>query len=86
MLFANDDQPRFRIPFQDIREQRAGSGLRGVRVNHVDVGFGRLQVAQVRRQHGLQLLRHDLEWCFLQNSFKFAQHQRVRRQDANGQF
>ncbi len=86
MLFTNDDQPRIGIPFQDIRKQRTGSGLRGVRINHVNVGFRRLQVAQIRRQHGLQLLRHDLEWRLLQNSFKLAQHQRVRREDANGQF
>ena len=57
-----------------------------MRINHVHVGLGRLQVTQIRRQHGFQLLRQDFERRFLQNPLEFAQHQRVRREDANAQF
>ena len=86
MILSNNDQPRIRITLKDVREKRPGGGFRGMRVNHVDVGFGRLQMAQVRRKHGLQLLRDDLEGGLLQYSFKFAQHQLVRRKDAYTQF
>jgi hypothetical protein len=61
VLFADDDEARFRESFQKICQQRAGSGLGGVRINDVDLSLWRLKSAQVRSERGFELLDDDLE-------------------------
>src|SRR2546430_16329789 len=76
VLLADDDEPGFRMALHKIGQERAGGRLRGMRVNDVNLSFGRLQGAQIGRERGLQLLEGNLELGFCQNAFEFAQHQR----------
>jgi len=86
VLLTNDDEASFGIAFEKIGQQRTGSGFRGVRVNDVDLRPGQLQSSKVGREGGFKLLGEYLEWRLRQNAFELAQHQRVRREDANGKF
>jgi hypothetical protein len=86
VLFADDDEARFRKAFEKIGQKRAGGGLSGMRVDDVNLSFGRLQSAEVGSKSGFELLDNDFELGFSQNAFELAQHQGVRREDANRQF
>jgi hypothetical protein len=86
VLFADHDQTGFGMAFKNIGEERPGGGLRGMRVNHVNLRLGRLEITQVRRKRGFQLLGDDFERRLRENALKLAQHQWVRREDANRQF
>ena len=55
-------------------------------IDDVNLCDGRLEIAHVGRESGFELLDDDFELSLRQNAFEFAQHQRVRRQDANSQF
>jgi len=54
-----------------------------VSVNYVDLRDGRLEIAHVWRERGFELLDDDLYLSLRQNAFELAQHERVRREDAN---
>ena len=54
-----------------------------MRVNDVNLSLGRLKSAKVGREGGFQLLKDYFELRFRQNAFELAQHQGVRREDAN---
>ena len=86
MLFADDDEARFRMAFEKVGQKSAGSGARGVPVNHVNLRDWRLKIAHVWRERGFELLDDDFEWSLRQDAFELAQHQGVRRQDADRQF
>jgi len=86
VLLADDDEASLGIAFEKIGQKRAGGGLCGMSVNDVNLGARRLKGAQVRRKGGFQLLENNLELGLCQNAFELAQHQRMRREDANRQF
>ncbi len=86
MLFADNDEAGFRIAFENIGEERAGGRLCSVRVDDVNLGARRLEVAQIGRKRRFELFGDDFEFYFRKNTLELAQHQRVRRKDANRQF
>lgn len=55
-------------------------------IDDVNLGDGRLEIAHVGRERGFELLGDDFELSLGQDAFELAQHQRVRRQDADRQF
>ncbi len=86
VLLADDDQASFGVAFENIGQESAGSGLGGVGVDDVDLGARRLQISEIGRQSGFQLFENDFVLSFRQNALELAQHQGVRREDANRQF
>src|SRR6266403_649839 len=86
VLLANDDQASFGMAFENIGQESAGGGLGGMGIDDVDLSARRFQGAKIRRQRRFQLFENDLVLGFRQNAFELAQHQGVRREDANGQF
>src|SRR5712692_3917256 len=86
VLLADDDEPSFGVAFEKIGQERTGGRLCGMRVDDIYLGAGRLEISQIRRERGFQLLGYHLEGSFRQNAFELAQHQRVRRENANRQF
>ncbi len=86
MLFADDDKARLGMTFEKVGQESAGSGTRGMPIDDVNLCDGRLEIAHVGCERGLELLDDDFELSLRQNAFELAQHQRVRRQDANSQF
>jgi hypothetical protein len=61
VLVADDDEARVGIAFENIGEECAGSGFGGVGVHDVDLRAGRLEVAEIGRQSGFELLGDHLE-------------------------
>ena len=47
MLIADDDEARVGETFNQIREESAGCLARGMRVDDIDLSFGRFEVAKV---------------------------------------
>ena len=86
VLFANDDEARFRMTFEKIGQKSAGGGTCGMAINDVDLRGGRFEIAHVWSERGFKLLDDDFELRLRQNAFELAQHQGVRRQDANSWF
>src|SRR5260370_2397736 len=86
VLLANDNEAGLRIALEKIRQERAGGGLCRMSVHDVNLGARRLKGAQGRRKGGIQLLEDKLGLGLCQNAFELAQHQRMRREDANRQF
>src|SRR6266850_2755315 len=86
VLLADDDQAGFGMALENIGQESAGGGLGGVGIDDVDLSARRFQGAEIRRQRGFQLLDDDLVLGFGQNAFELAQHQGVRREDANRKF
>src|SRR5882724_6064992 len=86
VLFADDDEASFGMAFENIGQESAGGGLGGVGIDDVDLSARRLERAEIGRQRGFQLLDDDPVLGFGQNAFELAQHQGVRREDANRQF
>lgn len=86
MLLTDDDETSFGVAFQNIGEKRAGCGFCGVGIYDVNLRLRRLEIAKVGSQRRFELLRDNLEGRLRENAFELAQHQRVRREDANGQF
>ena len=86
VLFTDDDEARFGMALHEIGEKSAGGRTRGVAVDDIDLCDGRLEIAHVGRERGFELFDGDLELGLRQNAFEFAQHERVRRQDADSQF
>ncbi len=86
VLLADDDEAGLGKAFHKIGQERAGSGLCGMSVNDVNLSFRRLQGAEVGRKGGFQLLDDNFKLGLCQNAFELAQHQGVRREDANRQF
>jgi len=85
MGFADDDEPSIGIAFENIGEQGTGGLACGVGVNDVDLGFRRFERAKVGSQSGFELLGDDFEIGLGQNAFELAQHQRMRREEADGE-
>src|SRR6266850_606728 len=86
VLLADDDQASFGMAFENIGQERASGGLGGMRIDDVNLGARRLQISEIGRQGRFQLLNDNLVLGFGQNALELAQHQGVRREDANGQF
>ena len=86
VLFADDDEARFGVALHEIGEKSAGGGAGGVAVDYVDLSDGRLEIAHVGSERGFELLNDYLELSLGQDAFELAQHERVRRQDADVQF
>src|SRR6266404_3774265 len=86
VLLADNDQASFGMAFENIGQESAGGGLGGVGIDDVNLSARRLEGAEIRHQGGFQLLNDNLVLGFGQNAFELAQHQGVRREDANGQF
>jgi len=84
VLLSDDDEARLGITFKNIGEQSAGSGAGSMRVNDVYLRAGRLHVAKVRGEHGCQLLGNHFELRLFEKPLELAQHQGVRREQANG--
>jgi hypothetical protein len=61
VLVADDDEARVGIAFENIGEECAGSGFGGVGVHDVDLRAGRLEVAEIGRESGFELLGDNLE-------------------------
>src|SRR6266850_2379549 len=86
VLLADDDQASLGMAFENIGQEGAGGGLGGVGIDDVDLGARGLEVTEIGRQRGFQLLNDNLVLSFGQNALELAQHQGVRREDANSQF
>src|SRR6266403_174032 len=86
VLLADNDEAGLRMAFENIGQERSGSRLCSMSVNDVNLGARRLKSTEVGRKGGLQLLENYLELGLGQNAFELAQHQGMRRKDANGQF
>ena len=84
MGFANNDQAGVGMALENIGEQRAGSLAGSVGVYYIDLSLGRFERAQIGGKSGLELLGDDLEILFGQNALEFAQHKRMRREQADG--
>jgi hypothetical protein len=54
-----------------------------VAIDDVNLRGRGLESAHVGRERGFELFDDDLELSLRQDAFELAQHQRVRRQDAN---
>jgi len=64
VLFADDDEARIRVAFENIGEQSAG-GLAGrVRVDHVDLGLRRFERTKIGSESGFELFGDDFEVGF----------------------
>ena len=56
----------------------------GVSVDDVNLRLGWFEIAKIRSQGRFEMLYGDLELRLGEQAFELAQHQRVRRQDADG--
>jgi hypothetical protein len=83
MGFSDDDEAGVRMAFENIGEQRAGGLAGGVGVDDINLSFGRFEGAQIGSESGLELLGDNFEIGLGQNAFELAQHQGVRREEAN---
>jgi len=83
MLFADNDEAGVSVAFENIGQQSAGSLTGSVRVNHVDLSFRGFERAQVGCESGFKLFANDFEIGLGQKAFELAQHERVRREEAN---
>ena len=86
VLFADDDKARLGMTFEKVGQESARSGTRGMSIDDVHLCDWRLEIAHVGRESGFELLDDDFKLSLRQDAFELAQHQRVRRQDANRQF
>ena len=83
MGFADDDEAGVGMAFKNIGEQRAGGLASGVGVDDVDLSLGRFERAKIGSERGFELLGDNFEIGLGQNAFELAQHQRVRREEAD---
>ena len=82
--FVPDDQEtRTGMLVQNIAEQGAGGLMRRMSVDDVDGCLGEVEVAQVRRKHGIELFRRDLKSRVFQQAMQFVEHHGVRREKAD---
>ena len=86
VLLSDNDEASLRMALENIGQERSGGGLCSMSVDDVNLGARRLKSTEVGGQGGLQLLENNLELGLGQNAFELAQHQGMRRKDANGQF
>src|SRR5580698_7876032 len=85
-LFADNDQASLRITLQNVGQQRAGRGTGGMRIDDINLRLRRFQIAKIGSKCGFKVLRGDLELRLGEQTLELAQHQRVRREDADRQF
>ena len=78
MLFTDNDEASFGMTFENIGKQRAGGLASGMRVNDIDLSFGRFKRAKVGSKSGLELFRDDFEIRPGQKAFELAQHEWMR--------
>ncbi len=83
MLFADDDQARIGVAFENVRKKSAGGLTSGVRINDINLGFGRFERAQIRSKRGFELFADDFKFRLGQKAFELAQHQGMRREEAD---
>ena len=83
MGFTDDDEASIGVAFENIGEQGTGGLTSGVSVDDVDLGLGRFERAEIGGESGLELLGDDFEIGLGQNAFELAQHQGVRREEAD---
>jgi hypothetical protein len=83
VLFADDDQARLGMTFEKIGQKCACRRPCGMPIDDINLSDGRFEIAHVRRERGFELLDHDFEWSLRQDAFELAQHQGMRREDAN---
>ena len=83
MGFADYDEASVGMALENIGEQSAGSLTSGVGVNYIDLSFRRFERAKIGGESGFELLGDDLEILLGQNAFELAQHQRMRREEAD---
>lgn len=85
MLITDHDEAGVGVAFKNVGEQSAGGLTGGVGVHDIDLGLGRFEGTEVWSESGLELLGNDLEFGLGQKTFKLAQHERMRREEANRQ-
>src|SRR5690348_8727897 len=85
VLLADDDKASFGMAFEKIGQESASCGTGGMPIDHVHLPGRRLKTAHIGSERGFKLLDDDLEWSLPQNAFEFAQHEWVRRKDADRQ-
>lgn len=83
MGFADNDEAGVGMALENIGEQRAGGLASGVGVNDVNLSFGRFEGTKIGSESGFKLFGDNFEIGLGQNAFELAQHQRVRREEAN---
>jgi len=83
MLFADDYEASISVALENIGEQGAGGLTGGVRINDVYLGFGRFERTKIWSQSGFELFGNDFEIGPGQKAFELAQHERMRREQAN---
>jgi len=83
VLFTHNDQAGFRKAFHQVREQRAGGRLGGMRIDYEDLCLRRFEAAKIGSQGRFQLSGNDFEIGLSKNSLKLAEHQRMGRENAN---
>src|ERR1700741_438004 len=70
---------------EDVPEQCSRRLPGCMRVDHVDAGLWNLEIPQVGSEHGIQLPRHHLETRLREQTVKFIEHHRVRREQTDSQ-
>ena len=83
MSFADDDEASVGMAFENIGEERPGGLTSGVGIDDVNLSFRRFEGAEIGSESGFELLGDDFEIGLGQNAFELAQHQRVRREQAD---
>ena len=84
MLIPDDNEARIGEALQKIGQKSAGGLPGGVRIHDIDLRLGRLEIAQIGSESRFQLLGNDFELRLAQNALELAQHQGVRREQADG--
>jgi hypothetical protein len=85
VLFADDDEASIGVAFENIGEQCASGLAGGVRIDNVDLCLGWFKRTEIGSESGFELLGDDFEVGFGQKAFELAQHERMRREQANRQ-
>ena len=84
-VVAHDDEAGIFGLIEDVPQEGSRCLPGSVGVDHVNGGFGNFHVAQVRGEHGVELLRGDLEAGVVQKAFEFGEHHGVRGKKTNPQ-
>jgi hypothetical protein len=83
VLFADDDQARFGMAFENVGQESASGGTGSVAIDNINLRDRRFEIAHVGGKRGFELFGGDFELRLRQYTFEFAQHQRVRRKNAD---
>jgi len=83
VLFADHDQARLGMTLEKIGQKCTCRRPCGMPIDDVNLSNGRFEITHVGRERGFELLDHDFEWSLRQDALELAQHQGMRREDAN---